>query len=279
MCSKRNQKLTLAIRCYLIQVQYQPKAPRFDCQGQWTNDVALCAVCLWCDIRCSSISLKITTVQNVPLSSSYFIWWPFRQVNHVYSLDLVIYSAKVGCAHYELFSLCCPVLPSSGEISSPFNTVWQVTLPHLLCFEGSQTDFYVPVFFFHTFEATTGFQSYSKLCIKDRPQIVYLGPCFLSLTPRLYKLHFEDLVSQEGPFILWWQQDSDNECPASWNVVSKGYNAASTAASSWIFTLKTGNQDDKDDRSRKISYFMTLIMWNQSLDPLCSLSETIWIAW
>ncbi|TKS86320.1 Gamma-2-syntrophin [Collichthys lucidus] len=76
-------------------VQYQPKAPRFDCQGQRTNDVALCAVCLRCDMRCSPISLKITTVQNVPLSSSYFICRPFRQVNHVYSLDRVIYSAKM----------------------------------------------------------------------------------------------------------------------------------------------------------------------------------------
>lgn len=82
----------------------------------------------------------------------------FLQVNHVYSQDAVICSAKVGCAHYELLSVCWPVLPPVGELSSPFNTVGQANMAHLLCFEGSQADFCVPVFLLLNFLETTGFQ-------------------------------------------------------------------------------------------------------------------------
>lgn len=70
---------------------------------------------------CSPISIKATVVQNGPLSSSYFVWRVFQQVNHVYSLDAVIRSGDVEGAHYELLGLSWPVLPSAAELLSHFN--------------------------------------------------------------------------------------------------------------------------------------------------------------
>lgn len=55
--------------------------------------------------------------------SSFFFFTSFGKVNHIYSLDAVICSTNVWCAHYELFSLCWPVLPSVRELLSPVNTV------------------------------------------------------------------------------------------------------------------------------------------------------------